>query len=116
MTEIPFPDSDSTRELSPFLFECSEKSASFGHVYGPINGFQLSHEFTTLVPGNIPKGVADQVDNATLNNGTWENGTGPVFKPTNSVHGDEAYILDTTALDFIKDLHPGMLALGFIDP
>ena len=31
MTEIPFPDNDSTRELSPFLFECSENH-SFAFV------------------------------------------------------------------------------------
>ena len=58
----------------------------------------------------------DQMNNAALYNSSWKDGTGSIFKPTDSIHGDEANVLHATGLDFIKDLHPGMLAFRFVDP
>ena len=58
----------------------------------------------------------DQMNNAALYHSSWKDGTGSIFKPTDSIHGDEANVLHATGLDFIKDLHPGMLAFRFVDP
>ncbi len=39
---------------------------------------------------------------------------GPFFQAGNPIHGNKQDILYATVLEFIKYLHPGMLALGLV--
>lgn len=54
--------------------------------------------------------------NAALHHCAREDGGSAFFKAADTIHGDETNVLYSPVLDFIENLHPGMLTFRFVDP
>ena len=77
---------------------------------------QRLRQALAILPGGKIHRMADQMDDAGLNDGLWENGINSLGKALQAVdHGDED-VLGASGLQLVYDAQPEFGALGLFDP
>lgn len=116
MLEVPFPDTYGSRILFPRIAEFFKFGSGCCKIHCSIDFFEICRECLVIFGWDIADGVADQVHDAVLHHDFGKNRFGSLFQPGYAVHTDKKDIFDAARLDFIKNLHPLVLAFRGTEP
>ncbi len=81
-----------------------------------VNRFEIAGEGLAVLPGDIPQGVADHVDDAQLHFRFGEGGFDSLGKTLEPVHTGNKNIPDSPVLDLGHYFKPKLGALSLLNP
>ena len=98
------------------LREGVEGSLAGGGIGRAIDRAQRLRDALAILPGGKIHRMADQVDDASLNDGLRENGINGLRKALQAVDDGDENVLDSAGLELVDDAQPEFGALGLFDP
>ena len=116
MLPVAYPYVYGTRVLTPCLLKTFKFRFCRFQTGRTVDLFQLGCKTFIVFIWNIFYGIADKMDNTSLNRYIGENCFCSLLKSAYTIHRKKQHIFHAPILNLIKNLHPLMLTFWFTKP